>query len=282
MENEALIRLGFFFGVLIVMGIWELLQPRRVLTMSKLTRWLSNLGIVVIDTVVLRLIFPVLAIGVALTGQENNWGLLNNIQFPYWLSVGLGVLALDFVIYLQHVMVHVLPALWKFHMMHHADLDIDVTTGLRFHPVEIIVSMIIKLSAVAAIGPSVLSVLIFEVTLNATAMFNHSNVKMPFNVDRVLRHFVVTPDMHRVHHSVVIRETNSNFGFNFPWWDRFFGTYRDQPSAGHEGMTIGLSHFRDPKKNNLLAMLMLPFVGDTGAYSINRWGKEPVSEKKSD
>lgn len=275
MGNEALIRLGFFFGVLIFMAIWEFLRPRRVLTMSKLTRWLSNLGIVVIDNVILRLIFPVLAISVAVTGQENNWGLLNNFQLPFWLSVGLGVLALDFVIYLQHVMFHVLPALWRFHMMHHADLDIDVTTGLRFHPVEIIVSMIIKLSAVAAIGPSALAVLIFEVTLNATAMFNHSNVKMPFNVDKALRLIVVTPDMHRVHHSVIIRETNSNFGFNFPWWDRLFGTYRDQPSAGHEGMTIGLSQFRDPNRNNLFSMLMLPFTGDTGAYSINRWGKEP-------
>jgi sterol desaturase/sphingolipid hydroxylase (fatty acid hydroxylase superfamily) len=280
MENEALIRLGFFFGVLTVMAIWELLLPRRVLTMSKLTRWLSNLGIVVIDTALLRLIFPVLAIGVAVAGQENNWGLLNNVQLPYWLSVGLGVLALDFVIYLQHVMVHVLPALWKFHMMHHADLDFDVTTGLRFHPVEIIVSMIIKLSAVAAIGPPVLAVLIFEVTLNATSMFNHGNVKLPINIDKALRLFVVTPDMHRVHHSVIIRETNSNFGFNFPWWDRFFGTYRDQPSAGHKGMTIGLSQFRDPKKNNLPSMLMLPFTGDTGAYSINRWGKEPEKRDK--
>ncbi|MEW6599466.1 MAG: sterol desaturase family protein [Nitrospirota bacterium] len=280
MGNEAVIRLGFFFGVLTVMAVWELLSPRRVLTMSKLTRWLSNLGIVVIDSFILRLIFPVLAVGVAVTGQQNSWGLLNNVQLPYWLSVGLGVLALDFVIYLQHVMVHVLPALWRFHMMHHADLDIDVTTGLRFHPVEIVVSMVIKLAAVAAIGPAPLAVLIFEVTLNGTAMFNHSNVKLPFNVDRMLRLLVVTPDMHRVHHSVTIRETNSNFGFNFPWWDRFFGTYRDQPAAGHEGMTIGLSQFRDPKENNLLRMLMLPFVGNPGSYSINRWAREPLNRDK--
>jgi len=179
-------------------------------------------------------------------------------------------------------MVHVLPALWQFHMMHHADLDIDVTTGLRFHPVEILVSMLIKLSAVAAIGPSPLAVLIFEVTLNGTAMFNHSNVKMPLRLDRVLRLLVVTPDMHRVHHSVTIRETNSNFGFNFPWWDRFFGTYRDQPVAGHEGMTIGLAQFRDPKENNLLTMLKLPFTGATGSYSMNRWGREPLPDKKEE
>lgn len=280
MENEAVIRLGFFFGVLIVMAIWELLRPRRVLTMSKLVRWSSNLGIVVLDNALVRFLFPVLAISAAAAGQKNHWGLLNNIQLNDWLYIVFGVLLLDLVIYLQHVMFHAVPVLWRLHMMHHADLDFDVTTGLRFHPLEIIISMLIKLSAIAAIGPSVLAVLIFEVTLNATAMFNHSNVKMPFDVDRILRLLVVTPDMHRVHHSVAIRETNSNFGFNFPWWDRLFGTYRAQPAAGHEGMTIGLSQFRDPKKNNLFRMLVLPFVGDPGSYSINRWGKEPVNRNK--
>ena len=261
MKNEAVIRLGFFFGVLLVMAIWELLWPRRILTMSKLTRWFSNLGIVVLDNALLWLLFPVMAISFALTGQQNNWGLLNNIQLPYMFSVGLGVLALDLAIYLQHVMFHAVPVLWRLHMMHHADLDFDVTTGLRFHPLEIIISMLIKLAVVAAIGPSVTAVLIFEVTLNAAAMFNHSNVKMPFTVDKALRLLVVTPDMHRVHHSVTIRETNSNFGFSFPWWDRLFGTYRAQPAAGHEEMTIGLSQFRDVKKNNLLWMLALPFTG---------------------
>jgi len=280
MENEAVIRLGFFFGVLIVMAIWELLWPRRVLTMSKLTRWCSNLGIVLLDTVLLRVLFPVLATGLALTGEQNNLGLLNIVQLPYLLSVGLGVLALDLVIYLQHMMFHTVPVLWRLHMMHHADLDIDVTTGLRFHPLEIIISMLIKLAAVAAIGPSATAVLIFEVSLNATAMFNHSNVKMPFNADRALRLLVVTPDMHRVHHSVTIRETNSNFGFNFPWWDRLFGTYRAQPAAGHEGMTIGLSQFRDAKKNSLPWMLTLPFTGDPGSYAINRRGREPVSRDR--
>jgi sterol desaturase/sphingolipid hydroxylase (fatty acid hydroxylase superfamily) len=200
MESEAAVRLGFFFGVLIIMAVWEFALPRRALTMSKLTRWSSNLGIVFLDNALIRLLFPVLAISVAATAQDNNWGLLNNISLPYWMSIGLGVLALDLVIYLQHIMFHVVPVLWRLHMMHHADLDIDVTTGLRFHPLEIIISMFIKLSAIAAIGPSVLTVLIFEITLNATAMFNHSNVRMPFNVDRVLRLLVVTPDMHRVHH----------------------------------------------------------------------------------
>lgn len=277
MEHEHVLRLGFFFGVLIIMAVWELLWPRRVLTTSKLVRWVSNLGIVFIDNALIRILFPVLAISAAAAGQENNWGLLNNIQMPYWLSVGLGILALDLVIYLQHVMFHAIPVLWRLHMMHHADLDIDVTTGLRFHPLEIIISMFIKLSAIAAIGPSVLTVLIFEITLNATAMFNHSNAKLPLGIDKILRLLVVTPDMHRVHHSVTIRETNSNFGFNFPWWDRLFRTYRPQPAAGHEGMTIGLAQFRNPRKNNLLWMLILPFVEDPGSYAINRWGKEPVS-----
>jgi sterol desaturase/sphingolipid hydroxylase (fatty acid hydroxylase superfamily) len=280
MESEAAVRLGFFFGVLVIMAIWELLLPRRELTMSKLTRWLSNLGIVLIDNILLRLLFPVLAISVALTAQESGWGLLNNIPLPYWLSLGIGVLALDLIIYLQHLMFHAVPVLWRLHMMHHADLDFDVTTGLRFHPLEIIISMLIKLSAIAALGPSVLAVLVFEITLNATAMFNHSNVKIPLNVDKVLRLLVVTPDMHRVHHSVTIRETNSNFGFNFPWWDRLLGTYRPQPAAGHEGMTIGLSQFRDPKRNNLLWMLILPFIGNPGSYAINRWGREPSSENR--
>ncbi len=278
MENEAAVRIGFFFGVFIVMAVWEVLSPRRVLTTSKTVRWLSNMGIVFVNTVTVRLVFPVLAINVAVMAHENGWGLLNNINLPYWFSVFWGVLFLDLIIYLQHVMVHAVPVLWRFHMMHHADLDYDLTTGLRFHPLEIIISMVIKLTAVAALGPPVIAVLIFEIVLNATAMFNHGNIKIPFTVDKVLRLLVVTPDMHRVHHSVTIRETNSNFGFNFPWWDRLLGTYRAQPAAGHDGMTIGLSQFRDAKRNTLLWMLALPFIGDPGSYAINRWGREPISK----
>ncbi len=278
MENEAAVRIGFFFGVFIVMAVWEVLSPRRVLTTSKTVRWLSNMGIVFVNTVTVRLVFPVLAINVAVMAHENGWGLLNNINLPYWFSVFWGVLFLDLIIYLQHVMVHAVPVLWRFHMMHHADLDYDLTTGLRFHPLEIIISMVIKLTAVAALGPPVIAVLIFEIVLNATAMFNHGNIKIPFTVDKVLRLLVVTPDMHRVHHSVTIRETNSNFGFNFPWWDRLLGTYRAQPAAGHDGMTIGLSQFRDAKRNTLLWMLALPFIGDPGSYAINRRGREPVSK----
>jgi sterol desaturase/sphingolipid hydroxylase (fatty acid hydroxylase superfamily) len=279
MQYEAIIRLVFFFGVLIAMAIWEVLAPRRVLKTSKLVRWISNLGIVFINTVSLRLILPVLAIDVALKAQANGWGLLNNYYLPFWISIVLGVLILDLVIYLQHIVFHTVPFFWQLHMMHHADLDFDVTTGLRFHPIEIFMSMGIKVVAVVAFGTPVLSVLIFEVVLNGTAMFNHSNVRLPLNIDRILRLFVITPDMHRVHHSVTIRETNSNFGFNFPWWDRFLGTYRAQPAAGHEGMTIGLSQFRDKKRLTLPWMLALPFIGDPGFYAINRRGKEPVIKK---
>jgi len=194
-------------------------------------------------------------------------------------AVIIGILFLDMVIYLQHLMFHAVPLLWRLHMVHHADLDIDVTTGLRFHPIEIFISMGIKVAAVAVIGPPVIAVLAFEVLLNGTAMFNHGNVHMPGGLDRVLRLFVVTPDMHRVHHSVTIRETNSNFGFNFPWWDRIFGTYRAQPVAGHKGMTIGLAQFRDPKRLTLLHLLVLPFTGYPGSYAINKSGMEPVKRE---
>jgi sterol desaturase/sphingolipid hydroxylase (fatty acid hydroxylase superfamily) len=280
MENESAVRLGFFLGVFFIMAIWEIMSPRRVLTTSKIIRWISNMGIVAINTLLVRLVLPVLAINVALMAQDNGWGLFNNIGWPGWLSVIICVLLLDMIIYLQHVMFHAVPAFWRLHMMHHADLDIDVTTGLRFHPIEIILSMIIKIGSVAALGAPVLAVIIFEIILNATAMFNHGNIKLPSDIDSKLRLFVVTPDMHRVHHSVVIRETNSNFGFNFPWWDRLMGTYRPQPAAGHEGMTIGLSQFRDAKRLTLPWMLVLPFTGKHGEYSIDRSGKEPPSPKR--
>lgn len=280
MANEAEIRLGFFFGVFLLVALCERISPRRVLTTSKPVRWISNMGVVAIDTLTVRALFPVIGVHVAFTAQERGWGLLNIIDLPEWLSILTGILILDLIVYLQHVMFHAVPFLWRMHMMHHADLDYDVTTGLRFHPFEIIISMIIKMTAIAALGPSVFTVIIFEIILNGTSMFNHGNLKLPFNVDKYLRLLVVTPDMHRVHHSVTIRETNSNFGFNFPWWDRLCGTYRAQPAAGHEGMTIGLSQFRDPKRNTLPWMLALPFIGDPGSYSINRWGVDPYKIKR--
>jgi sterol desaturase/sphingolipid hydroxylase (fatty acid hydroxylase superfamily) len=276
MTNDAAIRLGFFFGIFVLMAIWELAASRRSLTTSKTIRWLSNLGITFLNPVVLRLLFPVMLVRMAGLAQKSGWGLLNNYNLPYWLEVVVGVIVLDFVIYLQHVMFHTIPVLWRLHMMHHADLDFDVTTGLRFHPIEMVLSMVIKLSVVVLVGPAALAVLIFEVLLNATSMFNHGNIRLPLGIDRRLRLLVVTPDMHRVHHSVTIRETNSNFGFNLPWWDRLLGTYRDQPAAGHQGMTIGLAQFRDAKRLTLPWMLALPFIGKTGEYAINSRGREPV------
>jgi len=268
MVNEPFIRLGAFFGIFIAVAIWETLSPRRRLTTSKILRWVSNISITLIGTAIVRGLYPVLAVTFAANGTT--LGILNQAPLPYVLKVIFGILALDLVIYGQHIMFHSLPLLWRLHMMHHADLDIDVTTGLRFHPIEVVLSMGIKIGAVIIIGPPALAVILFEIFLNGTSMFNHGNIRIPLDLDRVLRFMVVTPDMHRVHHSVIIKETNSNFGFNFPLWDRFFGTYKAQPAAGHENMTIGLSQFRDQKRLTLQSLLLLPFVGKPGAYPLIR------------
>jgi len=270
LEHEPTVRLTFFLGVLAAMAGWEVLAPRRHRFVSRWTCWPSNLGITALNTLLLRLVFPSAAVGMAAIAADARWGLLNNVPLPSWAKFIAALLALDLAIYLQHVMLHAVPLLWRLHRMHHADLDFDVTTGARFHPVEILLSMGLKLAVVAALGTPALAVLIFETALNATSMFNHGNVMLPPALDRVLRAVVVTPDMHRVHHSVRPNETNSNFGFNFPWWDRLFGTYRAQPADGHEGMIIGLDSFRDPAQLRLDRMLVQPFVGDVGAYPINR------------
>ena len=271
LANEPAIRLSFFLGVFAVIGFWELLAPRRVLTVSKTLRWTSNLGLVVLNTVLLRLIFPLAGVGLAAFCAKNGWGILNHFPVPFWVAVPLAVIALDFVIWLQHVMVHAVPLLWRLHRVHHADLDYDVTTGARFHPLEIVLSMLIKLATIVVLGPPVVAVVIFEVLLNATAMFNHGNIGLPARLDRILRWVVVTPDMHRVHHSIEDDETNSNFGFNLPWWDRLFGTYRDQPRAGQTGMTIGIHDHGDPREvSRLDGMLLLPFRGEIRDYAINR------------
>jgi sterol desaturase/sphingolipid hydroxylase (fatty acid hydroxylase superfamily) len=267
---EPTIRLAFFLGVFAGMAGLEALLPRRERSVSRWIRWPSNLGIVAVNTVLLRILFPTAAVGLALLGEARGWGLLNALALPSWLSLVLAVLLLDLVIYLQHVMFHAVPALWRLHRMHHADLDFDVTTGARFHPIEILLSMGLKLAAVAALGAPALAVLVFEVLLNATAMFNHANLRIPGALDRVLRWVIVTPDMHRVHHSVVPRETNSNFGFNLPWWDRLLGTYRAQPAAGHQAMTIGLEQFRAPRELRLDRMLVQPFRGAAGRQPIDR------------
>ena len=266
LTHEPFIRFGFFFGILILMAVWEGLAPRRQLQTSKLIRWFSNLGIVFIGALALRLLPSFSAIAAAILAEKGGWGILNNVPLIYWPKVAIGVAVLDLAIYLQHVMFHGLPILWRLHMMHHSDLDFDVTTGVRFHPIEILLSMGIKMIVVFFVGVSALGVLIFEVLLNATSLFNHGNVRLVASLDRVLRFFVVTPEMHRVHHSVIIRETNSNFGFNLPWWDRLFGTYKAQPAAGHAGMTIGLSQFRDPKRLTLPWLLILPFTGQISKY----------------
>lgn len=270
LDNEPLIRMACFAGILAAMMVWEVLAPRRQAALSRRLRWPANLGIVVLDTLVLRLVFPLVAVGLALFAEARGWGLFNTLAAPAWLAFVLSVLALDLLIYLQHVMFHALPGLWRLHRMHHADLDFDTTTGLRFHPLEILLSMVIKLAAVAALGPPAVAVLVFEVLLNATSMFNHGNVRIPVSVDRVLRWLLVTPDMHRVHHSIHRNETNSNFGFNLPWWDRLLGTYRAQPLDGHLGMTIGIEQFRDPAELRLDRMLIQPLRGPASTYPVNR------------
>lgn len=271
MQHEAILRLGIFLGVLAFMAAWEYLAPRRTRSLPRKTRWLPNLALVAIDTLLVRLLFPVTAVALATMGQERGWGMLNQFAWPAWSEILLAVVLLDFVIYLQHVVFHALPVLWRLHLVHHADLDMDVTTGLRFHPLEVLLSMGIKLAAVHAIGASPLAVMIFEVLLNGMALFNHGNVRLPEGVDRVLRWVFVTPDMHRSHHSHLAPETNMNFGFNLSWWDRVLGTYWPRPAEGHEAMEIGLEHLREPEKcQPLLAILLLPFRSKLGEYTINR------------
>ena len=274
LANEPLIRMGLFLGILMAMALWEVAAPRRRREIPRLLRWSSNLGIVALDTLLVRLLFPVVAVGLAVVAEQRGWGLLNILDLPFWLAFLLSLLLLDLTIYLQHVMFHAVPALWRFHRMHHADLEFDVTTGLRFHPVEILLSMGIKLAVVMALGPPAIAVLVFEVLLNATSMFNHSNIRIPVAIDRVLRLLVVTPDMHRVHHSIHPSETNSNFGFNLPWWDRLLGTYRAQPRDGHLGMTIGIEQFRSRRDLWLDRILIQPLRGPASGYPINREGTE--------
>jgi sterol desaturase/sphingolipid hydroxylase (fatty acid hydroxylase superfamily) len=277
LHSEALIRLGSFAGVFALMAIAEALVPRREPTLRKPMRWFHNLALAFLNTIALRIVLPLGAVGMAVLAQENGWGVFNGLPWPPWLLVVLAVVALDFVIYLQHVLFHAVPALWRLHMVHHADLDFDVTTGLRFHTLEILLSMGIKLTAVAFLGAAPVAVLIFEVFLNATSMFNHGNILLPRWLDRVLRLVLVTPDMHRVHHSTLPRETNSNFGFNLPWWDYLLGSYHAQPAEGHEGMSIGLKHVRDEKMaDRLPGMLALPFVGSTGNYPLDSSGSNPA------
>lgn len=267
MQNEPALRLAVFLGVFALVAGWEALSPRRTRRFSRRERWPHNLGLLVLDVLLLRLVAPGAAIGVAIAAEARGWGLLSALTLPAWAEVLLAVVALDLAIYFQHVLFHAVPTLWRLHRVHHADPDFDVTTGTRFHPIEILLSTAIKCAAVAAIGAPVIAVLAFEVLLNATAMFNHANARLPGVVDRWLRWLVVTPDMHRVHHSIVRDETNSNFGFNLPCWDCLFGTYRAQPARGHAGMTVGLEAFRDATHLRLDRLLLQPVSGGPGDRS---------------
>ena len=262
MDLELLIRICAFALIFAAMALWEVAAPRRTLAVGRRLRWPHNLGILLVDVLAVRILVPTAAVGAALLAAGRGWGLFHLLGLRLSVAALLGFLALDLVIYGQHVLFHKVPVLWRLHRMHHADLDIDVTTGGRFHPFEVLISMLIKIATVVAFGIPVVAVLLFEVVLNATSMFNHANVAMPPTLDRILRLIVVTPDMHRVHHSVLRRETDSNFGFNLPWWDRLFGTYRAQPEAGHAGMTIGLPVFRDPGELRIDRLLTQPFRND--------------------
>lgn len=282
LTNEKPIRMGFFFGVLLIMALWEIAAPRRKLTVSKTLRWTNNIGLVFFNSFILRILFPAAAVGVAISAKEQGLGLFNVYTASPYIAVLASVIIMDFVIYLQHVLVHAVPVLWRLHRVHHADPDYDVTTGARFHTIEIILSMLIKFATILLLGPPIIAVVLFEILLNATAMFNHSNIGLPAGLDRALRWFLVTPDMHRVHHSVEDDEANSNFGFSLTWWDRLFGTYRDQPRGGHQGMTIGIRKYRDTKDVSwLTGMLMLPFRGKISDYAINRrqWGDADENEQ---
>lgn len=272
LANEPAVRLAAFLGVFVVMALAEALAPRRLRDHGRSARWPGNLGIVVVDTVVVRILFPTAAVGMAMLAEARGWGLFNLVGLPGPVAGLLSVLLLDLAVYGQHVLFHTVPPLWRLHRMHHADLDLDVTSGLRFHPLEIVLSMVIKIAVVVALGAPAAAVLVFEVLLNATAMFSHSNLRLPATLDRWVRLILVTPDMHRVHHSVVRAETDSNFGFNLAVWDRIFGTYRAEPAAGHDGMTIGLPVFRDAGDLRLDRMLLQPFRAGVPASTPERTG----------
>jgi sterol desaturase/sphingolipid hydroxylase (fatty acid hydroxylase superfamily) len=266
---EAAIRLGAFVGVFVVMAVWEVVAPRRRSLYARRVRWVANLGLVVVDSAVVRLLFPLAAVAFAALAAQRGWGLLNAFEIPFWMAFAVSVLALDLIIYLQHVMFHAVPLLWRLHRVHHADPDFDVTTGARFHPIEIVLSMLVKLAAIAVLGAPAVAVLVFEVVLNASAMFNHGNVKLPRWLDHALRAVVVTPDMHRVHHSMAQVETNSNFGFNLAWWDRLFGTYRAEASLPQDEMRIGVEGISgDARAVSLTGLLAMPFLGERRAATL--------------
>ncbi|MDA0821427.1 MAG: sterol desaturase family protein [Proteobacteria bacterium] len=257
--SEPALRLTCYLGILVAVAVWEILAPRRKQIISRAQRWPSNFAIAALNTGLVRIVAPAGVVGFAIMAADQAWGLFHFVQFSNWAVVLLAVVLLDLVVYFQHRMFHAVPILWRLHRMHHADLEFDVTTGVRFHPIEILISIGLKIVAVAVIGAPALAVLIFEILLNATSVFNHGNIRMPARIERTLRFFIVTPDMHRVHHSIERAETNSNFGFNLPWWDRLFGTYKPDPAAGHLDMIIGIPEFRSPEELRLDKLLAQPF-----------------------
>lgn len=261
MENETLIRLGVFLGLFALLAAVEALAPRRVRSQSRSHRWVTNWGITLANTLTLRAIafaLPLLAVGAAVDANAQGWGLFNVLGWPVWLEFVLAVLILDFSIWLQHLITHKVPLLWRLHQVHHADVDMDVTTAIRFHPVEIALSMLLKIGLVYLLGPAALAVIVFEIMLNGTAMFNHANIRLPLWLDAIVRRVLVTPDMHRVHHSVHRSEHDSNYGFALSIWDQMFGTYIAQPKAGHDDMQVGLE-WQDDRPSRLGWSLSLPF-----------------------
>ncbi|MDX8397315.1 MAG: sterol desaturase family protein [Mariprofundaceae bacterium] len=259
MDHETSLRLVMFLGIFFLMAVWEIVNPKRALIYGK-KRWLANLSIVILNSLIIRLLLPTGAVGAALWAASNDFGLLTFLHFSDVVTLLIAVIVLDFIIYAQHVMFHHVPLLWRLHQVHHADRDIDLTTGLRFHPLEILLSMLIKMGFVIILGVPVIAVIIFEITLNAMAMFNHSNIRLPKAIDAVIRLLFITPDVHRIHHSIIKNETNSNYGFNLSLWDKICGTYRAQPKLGHDQMIIGLADFQQSPTHQLSWMLRLPFL----------------------
>lgn len=258
-SNESTIRATVFVVLFCIFALSEWLRPRRPLTAKKTTRWFTNWTIVVLDSVFVRLLFPLVAVGTALWASKNGYGILNLLNVPFLPAAIISFFILDFAIWFSHLASHKIPIIWRVHRMHHSDVDIDVSTALRFHPIEIAISMLFKMAVVALLGAPAISVILFEIVLNGGAMFNHSNTRLPLWLDRYIRWFFVTPDMHRVHHSTETNETDSNYGFNFSFWDRMFGTYIDQPKLGHDDMVIGLEEWQSEKPTRLDWSLMVPF-----------------------
>jgi sterol desaturase/sphingolipid hydroxylase (fatty acid hydroxylase superfamily) len=270
MDAESALRAGAFLAAFGAVALWEALAPRRRGSLERGHRWPANLGLLLVDVAVLRIVAPGAAVATAVMAQSRGWGVLSALDLPAWAAILASVALLDLVIYFQHVTFHAVPTLWRLHRVHHADLDFDATTGVRFHPVEILISMMLKCAAIVAIGASPAAVIAFEVLLNAASLFNHANASLPPRVERWVRRFIVTPDMHRVHHSIEYDESSSNFGFNLPLWDRLFGTYRAQPRVAHESMTLGVDAFREPADSRLDQLLLQPLRDTPGRYPINR------------